>query len=126
MGSGRTGTLGARAERTALQFLVQEGLTRVSSNYRTRGGEIDLIMLDDGCIVFVEVRFRTSTQFSNPAVTIDARKQRKIIRTAAMFLARAQQYSSFAVRFDVVAISGAAADRVCWIQDAFRPQDSRL
>lgn len=126
MGSARSGTLGAQAERTALRFLVRNGLTRVSSNYRTRGGEIDLIMLHDGCLVFVEVRFRTSTRFSDPAVTVDARKQRKIIRTAAAFLARTRQYSSYTVRFDVVAINGADENGIRWIRDAFRPQDSRL
>jgi putative endonuclease len=126
VGSGRTGTLGARAERTALQFLVRNGLTTVGSNFQNRGGEIDLIMLDGGCLVFVEVRFRTSARFASPEITIDARKQRKIIRTAAVFIARTPQFSSHPVRFDVVAITGKGGDGIRWIQDAFRPQDSRL
>jgi len=126
VGSGRTGTLGARAERIALHFLVRSGLTPVSSNFQSRGGEIDLVMLDDDCLVFVEVRFRTSARFTSPEITIDARKQRKIVRTAALFLARTQQYSSAPVRFDVVAITGDRGDGIRWIQDAFRPHDSSL
>ena len=126
MGSGLTGTLGARAERTAQQFLVRRGLTPVGGNYRSRGGEIDLIMLQGSCLVFVEVRFRTSARFSSPEMTIDLRKQRKIIRTAAVFLASTPRFAAHAVRFDVVAITGDGSTGIRWIQDAFRPRDSSL
>lgn len=126
MGPGRTGALGARAERTALQYLVRNGLTPVSENFQNRGGEIDLIMLHGDCLVFVEVRFRTSARFSSPELTIDARKQRKIIRTAAVFLARTKRFASHTMRFDIVAITGNSADGIRWIRDAFRPQDSML
>ena len=40
-------------------------------------------MLHDDCLVFVEVRYRKTTRFSDPAVTVDARKQGKIVRTEA-------------------------------------------
>ncbi len=126
MGPGRTGPLGERAERAALEFLVGKGLRPVGSNYQSRGGEIDLIMLHDDCLVFVEVRFRTSARFSSPEMTIDSRKQRKIIRTAAVFLASTQQFATHPVRFDVVAITGDGDAGIRWIQDAFRPQDSTL
>ena len=126
MGPGRTGALGARAERAALQYLVRNGLTPVSQNFQNRGGEIDLIMLHDDCLVFVEVRCRTSTRFSSPELTIDARKQRKIIRTAAVFLARTKRFASHTVRFDIVAMTGNGADGIRWIRDAFRPHDSML
>lgn len=122
----RAGSLGNKAERTALKFLIRKGLTRVASNYRCRGGEIDLIMLDDECLVFVEVRFRTSTNYSSPELTVDSRKQQKIIRTAALFLARTREYASQTVRFDVVAITAGEQGRTRWIRDAFRPQDSTL
>ena len=126
MGSGRTGSLGREAERTALEFLVGKGLTLIDRNYRRRGGEIDLIMLHDGCLVFVEVRFRTSTRYSSPELTVDARKQQKIIGAAALFLAGADQYAERVVRFDVVAITAGEQARIRWLRDAFRPQDSAL
>ena len=126
MGPGRTGALGSRAERTARQYLVHNGLTPVSENFQSRGGEIDLVMLHDDCLVFVEVRFRTSAHYASPELTIDARKQRKIIRTAAVFLARTKRFASHTVRFDIVAITGDSADGIHWIRDAFRPQDSML
>lgn len=126
MGTGRAGSLGSKAERAALDFLVGKGLKPIGRNYRCRGGEIDLIMLQDDCLVFVEVRFRTSTRYSSPELTVDSRKQKKIIRTAALFLADSRNYAEHAVRFDVVAINAGDHGRVRWIRDAFRPENSAL
>lgn len=126
MGPGTTATLGTAAEQQALRFLVQAGLKTVTRNFRCRGGEIDLIMLHGKCLTFVEVRYRRSAGFSDPAPTVDYRKQRKILRTAAMFLARHKRYADYTMRFDVVAITGADPSTVEWIQDAFRPGDSTL
>ncbi|MDH3615004.1 MAG: YraN family protein [Gammaproteobacteria bacterium] len=123
MVTGATGKAGNEAEQSALHFLVHQGLRPVTRNFRSRGGEIDLIMLDGDCLTFVEVRYRKSTRFSSPAPTVDHRKQRKILRTAAMFVANSQRYARHTMRFDVVAIAG---DTIEWIQDAFRPSDSTL
>ena len=124
MGRIATGALGARAETYACRFLTERGLVPVARNFRCRGGEIDLVMLHGDCLTFIEVRYRRSARFAAPAPTVDDRKQRKILRTAAMFLALHRRYANHTMRFDVVAISG---DRdVDWIQDAFRPGDSAL
>jgi len=106
--------------------LVKHGLRPVTRNFRCRGGEIDLIMLDDDCLTFVEVRYRASTAFAQASHTVDRHKQRKIVRTAAMFLARNQRFSSFTMRFDVVALEGGEAPTINWIKDAFRPINSSL
>jgi len=126
VGRDAPGTVGKTAERQALAFLLSEGLRLVSRNFRCRGGEIDLVMLHHGYLVFVEVRYRQSTQFLMPALTVDLHKQRKILRTAAMFLARHNRFAQHTVRFDVVAITGARQRRTQWLQDAFRPTDSTL
>jgi putative endonuclease len=118
--------LGERGETIAYRFLLDRGLRPVARNFRCRGGEIDLIMLDRQCLTFVEVRCRRSSDFAAPADTVDFRKQRKIVRTAAMFLARERRFASFRMRFDVIAIEGDGVDQVRWIQDAFRPDDSAL
>ncbi len=83
-------------------------------------------MLDQGCLTFVEVRYRRSSSFSAPAATVDARKQRKLLRTAAMFLGRHKKYANHTMRFDVIAMSGDRSIDVQWIRDAFRPGDSSL
>lgn len=83
-------------------------------------------MLDGDCLTFIEVRFRNSTRFTAPAPTVDFRKQRKIVRTAAMFLSSQRRFANRTVRFDVVAISGDRPTQVEWIRDAFRPGDSSM
>ena len=119
-----TGALGQRAENLAFRYLCDRGLRPVARNFRRRGGEIDIIMLDRDCLVFVEVRYRRSTSFARAGLTVDARKQRKLVRTAALFAARHRQLAQRMMRFDVVAVEG--PDTVCWIRDAFRPDDSAL
>lgn len=117
---------GRRAEELAFNYLIRHGLSLIARNFRARGGEIDLIMLDRGVLVFVEVRFRRSHAFAKASHTVDVHKQRKIIRTAAMFSARHRRHSSRTMRFDVVAIEGNDALEIEWIRDAFRPINSTL
>lgn len=92
-------------------------------NFRCRHGEIDLIMLDEDCLVFVEVRYRSSGALASAAATVDRRKQDKLVRTAEMFLATHPRFSSYAARFDVFGVDG--GDKSCrtveWVRDAFRP-----
>ncbi|NND48064.1 MAG: YraN family protein [Woeseiaceae bacterium] len=126
MGLAARGIVGDRAEQKALRFLIRQGLKPVTRNFRSRGGEIDLIMLHGNCLTFVEVRYRNSSRFSTPALTVDRHKQRKILRTAALFLARKPQFARLASRFDVVAITGGEDSTIEWLQDAFRPFDSTL
>lgn len=123
MGRGASGTVGSRAERVALRFLVSRNLHPVARNFRCRVGEIDLVMLDGDCLVFIEVRSRRSTRFADPALTVDRVKQRKLIRTAALFAARHRRLANSTMRFDVVAIEGDARPVIRWIRDAFRPDD---
>ena len=126
MGSRTTGAIGQLAEQRALDFLIDQNLKPVARNFHCRGGEIDLILLDDDCLTFVEVRYRASESFTPPSHTVDHHKQRKIIRTAAMFIARNHRFSTYTMRFDVVAIAGSENVTIDWIRDAFRPIDSTL
>jgi len=126
MGSRTTTTVGKRTEQLAYGYLLQKGLTPVARNFRCRGGEIDLIMLDADCLVFIEVRYRASNRFASAGVSVDQHKQRKIIRTAAMFLSRNSQFGNHIMRFDVIAIEGQESTVPDWIKDAFRPGSSTL
>lgn len=123
-----TRTVGFGAERLAFQFLRRRGLILITQNFQCRLGEIDLIMTDDDCLVFVEVRYRGGHKIAPSKLTVDIRKQRKLIRTAALFLSRRPQYANKVMRFDVVAIDADASGEITteWIRDAFRPSDSRL
>ena len=78
-------------------------------------------MLDRDCLVFVEVRFRSTGAFSSATTTVDRRKQRKLIKTAEMYIATRQGRATRTARFDVVGVDGRAQGNrtVEWIRDAF-------
>ncbi len=105
---------GAQAERWAMQYLQQQCLKLVAQNYRGRFGEIDLIMQDVATLVFVEVRLRRSANFGGAAASIDARKQRRIIRTAQQYLAGLAHIPP--CRFDAVLMDD---NGVQWLKNAF-------
>ena len=113
---------GKRAEQVALNHLRRHGLSLVTRNFHCRHGEVDLIMRDGECLVFVEVRYRSSHSYIAAALSVDERKQGKIARTAARYLGLKPSLSDCPVRFDVVAFDGgeSGAGRIQWIKDAFR------
>jgi len=114
-----TATRGKLAEQAALQFLETQGLIMVRENYRTRLGEIDLIMKDGKTLVFIEVRSRSNSAYLNPVETIDQRKIQKIILAGRYFL---QQYNGNfdSCRFDVVTLTGSLeSPAIDWIRNAF-------
>ena len=119
-----TVAVGERWEKLALEHLSGAGLKLIGRNFRCRMGEIDLVMLDLNCLVFVEVRYRTANRFSSAAASVGRQKQLKLVRAASVFLVRHPKYRNHIVRFDVVAFD-AAANNQCtlqWLQDAFRPE----
>jgi D-sedoheptulose 7-phosphate isomerase len=77
---------GTIAEKTVLKYLTSKGLEKLNNNYRSRYGEIDLIMKEDDTVVFIEVRYRSNTRFIDPVETIDKMKIQKIILTSQRFL----------------------------------------
>jgi putative endonuclease len=113
---------GARYEQLALKHLRSQGLQLVEQNFRCRLGEVDLILLDEDCLVFVEVRYRATNRFASAAHSVDEKKQAKIVRTAAMFLGKNPRLSDCTVRFDVIAFDHPEVDKcgLQWTRDAFR------
>ena len=113
-------TIGKKAEDTALQYLTQKGLTLITRNYRSRWGELDLIMQEGETLIFVEVRSRIHSNFTGAAASIDFRKQQKLAKTALIYL---QQFPTPPnARFDVVALdrqSIQSTQHIEWIKNAF-------
>ena len=108
---------GQRGEQLAQRHLREQGLSLLEANYRSRWGEIDLIMQDGPTLVFIEVRLRAASRYGSPAETIGRRKQQRLIRTAQQYL---QTHRDARARFDVIAITtGDHAPRIQWIKDAF-------
>jgi putative endonuclease len=108
---------GALAEQLAAQYLQQQGLKLLQTNYSCRYGEIDLILQDGDIHVFAEVRLRSSTAFGGAAASIDARKQAKLVRTAQHFLARFKNIPP--CRFDAVLMQTTDIKKIEWIKNAF-------
>jgi len=118
-----TTALGRRAEDFACRHLEAQGLRLLERNYRCRAGELDLVMLDGGTLVVVEVRSRSTSAHGDAASTVGPRKQQRFIRAARHLLLSRPDYRRLPARFDVVAIDpGApgAPPTVTWIRDAFR------
>ena len=110
--------LGLEAEDLALGYLQQQGLSLIERNYRSRYGEIDLIMRDQQHIVFVEVRFRSSQRYGGAISSVDIHKQRKLIKCAQQYIANTPSRLGF--RFDVLAISPSSQQHdIQWLTNAF-------
>ncbi|HSM99209.1 MAG TPA: YraN family protein [Gallionella sp.] len=108
---------GAQAESLAAQYLLRQGLTLVAQNYRSRFGEIDLIMQDGMTLVFIEVRLRSNAGFGGAAASIDARKQQRIIHTAQRYLADLVRIPP--CRFDAVLLDDTHGKNMQWLKNAF-------
>ncbi|MGE0370535.1 MAG: YraN family protein [Gammaproteobacteria bacterium] len=113
-------TLGRRAEEAACRFLLDRGLTLLERNYRHRRGEIDLIMLEKTCIVFVEVRCRSGVRYGSALESVDRRKQEKLIVAAQHYLQTHAHAAKRSARFDVISVvpDGEHA-AIQWVKDAF-------
>jgi putative endonuclease len=111
---------GREAEERACRHLLRQGLTLTQRNYRSPFGEIDLVMQEGESLVFVEVRYRSSTAFGAPAETVDARKQARLRATAEHYRQHTPRASKKACRFDIVAITGDGEDGdFRWLRDVF-------
>ena len=116
--------IGQQAEDIALKFLQAKGMRLIARNYRCKLGEIDLVMQDDGALVFIEVRYRKQSDFGDGAESVDFRKQQKIIRSADHFLQQHRQYSQSPCRIDVISISkqqnSDCQETINWIPNAIQ------
>lgn len=95
--------LGQRGEAVAAKYYKQRGYLLLAHGYRTRMGEVDLVLYKDGTVVFAEVKTRAGIQKGTPAEAVDAHKQRRLIRAAQSFLQQSP-YADCPARFDVVEV----------------------
>ena len=105
-------------ESAAERHLVGCGLTKIARNFRTKCGEIDLIMRDKEAIVFVEVRYRKNQNYGHAAETVTYSKQQRLIKTANIWLVK-QGLSVYSTnfRFDLIAIHN-DGKQIDWIKNA--------
>jgi putative endonuclease len=96
----RRGQLG---ERAAKQYLLKAGLKFLTANFRSPRGETDLIFRDADCLVFVEVKARTSEDWKRPAAAVDAKRRLRLTRCALDYL-RLLKNPAVKLRFDIVEV----------------------
>src|SRR5260370_8895619 len=93
----RRGELGERAAR---KHLRKRGLKFLTANFRSARGEIDLVFRDGDCLVFAEVKTRSSEAWTRPAAAVNARKRRLLSQTALDYL-RLVKNPEGKIRFDI-------------------------
>ena len=100
--------LGQKGEQLVAQKYAQQGFKLLEKNYIfPRGkqmGELDLIFIKQQEIVFVEVKTRASNKFGTAFDAVDFYKQRKLIKTAKLYLQLHPKYQGFNYRIDVAAV----------------------
>ncbi len=113
---------GAWGEALAAEHLRKKHYKLIAAGYRSRFGEIDLILQDRRFLVFVEVKTRRSACFAQGRDYVDKRKQDRIRMTAALYLS--EHPTRLQPRFDVVEIYApqgleTAAPTIIHLEDAF-------
>jgi putative endonuclease len=94
---------GELGERAAKKHLKRQGLKFLTANFRTPRGEIDLIYRDADCLVFIEVKTRSSEDWARPAAAVNAERRRRLTRTALDYL-RLLRNPPVKLRFDIVEV----------------------
>ena len=98
---------GTRSERAAARFLKRLGYRIVARNYSCPLGELDIVAVDGGCVVFVEVRSTEQEDTVRTAASVDAAKQTRLTNLALHFLQK-RRLLGHPARFDVLVVHWAA------------------
>ena len=95
--------VGKLGEKLARKFLKKRGYHIRETNFRCREGEIDIIAQKKDCLVFIEVRTKSNSDFGTPEESITLAKKKRLIALASAYINTHQSLSSL-WRIDVVAI----------------------
>jgi putative endonuclease len=96
---------GEAAESEAERHLRSKGYRILARNVRTPSGELDLVARSGAVLVFVEVKARGSSTHGGAVAAVDGRKQARLVRLAAQYLAR-HRLRNQPCRFDVILCAG--------------------
>lgn len=108
---------GDHYEEQAKRYLVRHGLIPLDKNARFKAGELDLVMREGNCIVFIEVKFRKQTHFGGAAAAISATKRQRLLKAAYLWLGQnglSATHTEF--RFDAVTFEG-DVNSVNWVKN---------
>lgn len=108
--------VGSEYEKQAAGYLEKYGFVCLEQNFRCRQGEIDLVGIHEGCLVFVEVKYRKNKRAGAPEEAVGEGKQAKICLVSDYYRTVHRDTARMQVRYDVVAVCG---DEISWYQNAF-------
>lgn len=112
--------VGDRGEKMARKFFQDRGFIIVAHNFRSRWGEIDLVLRHERAFRFVEVKFRRSLEYGSPQEAVVRAKQRKIRQAALYWLRLRQLPMDSDIHFDVLAIREIRGQvNLEYLEDAF-------
>jgi len=111
--------VGNDGEDRAVSFLLEKGYSIIDRNWRTRSGEIDIIVYKNETLVFVEVKTLPHGTLDMIKKELNQQKLERILKTSKRFLLNHRQYSKSYVRFDVIIIDMPGLEPVYHIENAF-------
>ncbi|HWH01590.1 MAG TPA: YraN family protein [Pilimelia sp.] len=113
--------VGAYGERLAVRHLEEAGMVVLARNWRCADGELDIVARDGSVTVFCEVKTRRTDGYGPAAAAVAGRKQRRLRRLAARWLATCADPPG-EVRFDVVSVhpQPRGAARIDHLRGAFQ------
>ncbi|MCD8026632.1 MAG: YraN family protein [Clostridiales bacterium] len=116
--------IGNKGESYAVKFLKKKKYKILERNYSKKYGEIDIIAKDKEYIIFVEVKTRHENPMTSPVDAVDKRKQKRIIKTAAAYLAenRLDVYCRFDVCEVFVNSDNLKLISINYIKNAFKQE----
>ncbi len=95
--------IGHEGEKLAEAYLAQLGYTMLYRNWRYGRYEVDLIATKNGMLRFIEVKYRSSSQYGQPEEAVNKKKIRDLLQAIDQFLYLNPQYNDF--RLDVLSIT---------------------
>ncbi|MBE7214393.1 YraN family protein [Shewanella benthica] len=105
---------GQLGEIQARKHLEQQGLTFVEQNVRYKFGEIDLVMRQGKTLIFVEVKYRSKSQFGGALHALSTKQIQRLRRAAEHYMQI--KHLDVICRFDLIGIE---PDRIYWLKNAF-------
>lgn len=106
---------GDEAERAVAMFLHSGGYTILSRRLRQRSGELDLVVVRDDTVAFVEVKARTRGWDGLESVNVT--KQRRLSRGRDEWLSNNPDFSNLNHRFDIALVW--PGGRIEYLENAF-------
>ncbi len=109
---------GLHGEAAAKEYLVREKkMVFLEQRYRSKAGEIDLILLDGNTVVFCEVKTRNTGSRGNGLSAVNRAKQTRITKAAVIYLMQ-KKWMNRTVRFDIIEVY---EEEILHIPNAFQP-----